>query len=993
MRFDDSQRQCIEDQRLPYYCLAGAGSGKTSTLLGKAAEWSYQARGRRICIVCFNKGIQTEISHKIKRQGLIGVEARTLHSLGLSFIRDAFREGRSAVPPKDNRPFYFGQYRDEQQREQYRRYGGLQQVFLDYFGVPGWPEVLRRGHEQVATITFVLKALLGAGGKKVDFDPTKHAGWPQLLDALVKVLAPLGCVEAQPSHAHQLAVELVERTMTNRAVPKVPGFLRRRLYVDHFVDYAHACFMESTYGGDLFGRYADRELDGYVPKVPGFVALALGLTPIDLDEIDYRSFSQLLLPTALGHEVRDALVYRMQEFQELDFQSQITVGAYAATLAPSQFWGFLVDESQDLDLYQWYLTSQAFPRLIPQQTPRIWYVGDEKQCQPGTTQVRLGDGREVDLADLEVGAKIATHSRRTSMFTTSTVLAKAARPYRGPMYEVTAGGRTTRCTPEHLWNVKYLDRKAHQGVYVTYLMQRGDWFRLGWCRLFTRLGILHLSQRTRLEKADRAWILQTHQTKREASLYESYLAAEYGICLAMFEPVPNNRLYDAEGLTWIFNRLTYQREKAERLLSSHGRLIEFPMYDCAKHGGRKRTTISTVETCNLLPGIMAIPLFTDLNKNRAYIPWEPITLKTEPFDGLVYSIEVDKTQTYVADGLATHNCIYRWRGASARRFIAQTASHPHGSLLYSYRCPEVVVEKANALSGQIKGVVARDVPFISRAADQPGYYMALPEMVDPFDFERFAAQHRVPMADTVVLARTNADLMTWQLWAIVRQVEIAELLLTGLPVEPEKLRELIALSLLSGQPGPAANQAAAIIVERRGRPYLEEFLDTLGQVDQGQYAKVVFGFWRAEPGLDLDELPDEEVRAGIGAVTTILDWCGQDKGRIVSDFRRIAAGPLRIAKGPGLTLSTIHRYKGREKPFVFIVSKVWAKLWGQAQKNPDARDEELCLMYVAVTRACRAVFCCGADLPGPLVECRPTSIKIDPVPMLHVERYEMLELN
>ena len=830
--FDESQQRCIDDPRLPYYCLAGAGAGKTKTLLGKAAQWSREARGRRITILCFNKGIQTEIAEKIKRQGLIGVEARTLHSLGLSFIREAFRDFR-ASPPKDSRPFYFGTYRDAQHQALYRDYPGLLQEFLDYFGAPGWPEVLRTIHGPLAELTFTLKALLGAS-KHPDFDPTKHVGWPLVIQALDQILAAtgLGDPAALRLHAVDLAHDLVGKTLANKAAPKVHNYIKRQLYHDHFIDYAHACFMECTYGGDLFGRFADRELDGFVPRVPRFVALALNLTPLDLIEIDYRSYSQLMLPPELGRVVRDALVFRMREFQELDFQSQITVGAYAATLTRPSLWGLMIDESQDLDLYQWYLTSQAFPRLMA--TPRLWYVGDEMQCQPGTTQVRLGDGREVDLADLEVGAKIATHSRRTSMFTTSTVLAKAARPYRGPMYEVTAGGRTTRCTPEHLWNV--LDHQA----------------------------------------------------------------------------------------------------------------------------------VVTVETRDLLPG-MAVPLFTDLNE---VVIWEPITLKTEPFDGLVYSIEVDKTQTYIADGLATHNCIYRWRGASARRFIAQTTSSPHGALAYSYRCPAVIVDKANALCRQFTNVAVQGRPYISRATAQPGHYMALPELTDPFDFERFAGQHGVPMADTVILARTNSDLMTWQLWAIFQRIEISELLLTGLPVEPEKLRELIAMSLLYDHRSPIG-QARQIILERRDPQYLDDLIESLEQATtRNQAAKVVFSYWRAEPGLDLDDLPDDETRAGIAAVMTVLDWCSQDKGGIVSNFRRLAAGPLRINKGHGLTLSTIHRYKGREKPFVFITSKVWARLWNM-QKTPEGLDEELALMYVAVTRASRAAFCCGVDLPGPLVEDLP----------------------
>jgi DNA helicase-2/ATP-dependent DNA helicase PcrA len=67
------------------------------------------------------------------------------------------------------------------------------------------------------------------------------------------------------------------------------------------------------------------------------------------------------------------------------------------------------------------------------------------------------------------------------------------------------------------------------------------------------------------------------------------------------------------------------------------------------------------------------------------------------------------------------------------------------------------------------------------------------------------------------------------------------------------------------------------------------------------------------------------------------------------------------ARGSGVALSTIHAAKGLEFTAVFVVGLAegtlpHARAIAQAQKRPDALDEEVRLLYVAVTRAKRRLY-------------------------------------
>jgi len=64
---------------------AGPGSGKSTTLLYLASQIEF---GKQTLMIAFNNGIVADLNEKIGNKGLFGVQAKTLHSLGLGLLRD-----------------------------------------------------------------------------------------------------------------------------------------------------------------------------------------------------------------------------------------------------------------------------------------------------------------------------------------------------------------------------------------------------------------------------------------------------------------------------------------------------------------------------------------------------------------------------------------------------------------------------------------------------------------------------------------------------------------------------------------------------------------------------------------------------------------------------------------------------------------------------------------------------------------------------------------
>jgi transcriptional regulator with XRE-family HTH domain len=242
------------------------------------------------------------------------------------------------------------------------------------------------------------------------------------------------------------------------------------------------------------------------------------------------------------------------------------------------------------------------------------------------------------------------------------------------------------------WGLAKTFRKAlFDEIHRTYLMRKGDSFRVGWCKLIRADGSCHLAVRAHLERADAAWILRICDSRSEASLWESYIAAEYGICTAVCRPMHDQCRghYTPEVITKLFDMLGNQADRAERCLTAFGRDLTLPFYEHGK-GNRYGAKTNKTAACNLIPGVMALPVVE--RPGHSGVSWRPVSkIERFPYDGCVHGLSVPPHHSYIADGIVTHNCIYGFTGAQPEAILHPDIPEDHKIVLkQSYRVPRSV---------------------------------------------------------------------------------------------------------------------------------------------------------------------------------------------------------------------------------------------------------------------------------------------------------------
>lgn len=355
-----------------------------------------------------------------------------------------------------------------------------------------------------------------------------------------------------------------------------------------------------------------------------------------------------------------------------------------------QFRYVMADETQDTNKAQFKLLMH-----LSAHHENMFAVGDSDQCQPPETIVQTTVGPK-RMDELVTGEEVLAWNRKSQYVSnTGYPIEVASRPYNGDMLTVCLADKRTRATPNHKFLVRWTERTPD--IWVTYLMYRSDrGYRVGWCQLFNSEGTFHLGTRARLERAEKVWILETHESKKEATVYESITSMKFGIPLAMFEP--NNELYDEVVTGLIFAGANQNGGK--ECLAFHHQQEDLPFFPYPKEDahGKQRPTYFECYAANLLPGLMSLPLPGNKQEPNQ---WQPISdIQIENYEGLVYSLDVDTHHNYVADGIVTLNSIYKFRGAELKNIINFHKFFPDTTvykLEQNYRSTNSIVTASNAL--------------------------------------------------------------------------------------------------------------------------------------------------------------------------------------------------------------------------------------------------------------------------------------------------------
>ena len=293
------------------------------------------------------------------------------------------------------------------------------------------------------------------------------------------------------------------------------------------------------------------------------------------------------------------------------------------------------------------------------------YQWKHEPCQPAGTQVLTTEGyKPIEaLTDKDRVISFDSLSGQVKGYKNGGYAIKtASRDYDGLMYTIKCDGRATRVTDNHKFSVRFNPKSTKK--YCTYLMRRGNWWRVGMARAYDARQF-GLKTRIHQERGEEAWVITVHDDKASAQVMEQILTCKYGIPYTVWETTAIQRKMwrtDSQvGEIYSALDLEAMQKNAERLLADFGRNIKYPLVSRENSGERFSTRVTAkINACNLVPGIMQLPI----PEERGVYPsfkWQEIEdVEFERQACKVYSLAVEPYGHYISDGIITHNCLYGW---------------------------------------------------------------------------------------------------------------------------------------------------------------------------------------------------------------------------------------------------------------------------------------------------------------------------------------------
>jgi hypothetical protein len=586
---------------------------------------------------------------------------------------------------------------------------------------------------------------------------------------------------------------------------------------------------------------------------------------------------------------------------------EMVYGPIILDLKPLQFDWIFIDEVQD--------TSKAQLNLIlkfRKKGGRIIAVGDPHQCQPPGTKVRLSDNTEKAIEDLKIGNEVWSYARNSASYVKlNHITAIQKRDYSGELVEISVGDKLSRSTPNHKWLVRWAQKEEGQNTWATYLMKKGNFYRVGISQLFHEgkgYYCFGVASRARQEKADAAWVLGIHSTRREALREEAIISVKYNLPQLRFQACKDdkNLFFNQEDLDYIYSAYPNLQENAVRCLNSYGRDIQYPIWEKEWRSKQGKMSLFETQACNLIPQYMAIPVPPEkiVPTNRlGKSTFQTITdLHREAYNGPVYSLNVEKHHKYISDGLLTCNSIYGFSGADPRSFqnVIDTTGAIELPLSICYRCPTSVIEHSQTV-----------FPGIEPRENAPEGKVRQVSEIDLYK--------EVQEGD-MILCRLNAPLLKTCLDLIARGISAK---VRGRDIGKQLVS--IIKDVHSGFGGVKNFYA-------KFPKYLDlYFVDKREKLSNRKNSEIL-----------IEALQDK-----VDAVMVVYESAMDCKN--AKDLEQYIE-TLFSDDRTSVTLSTVHKAKGLENPRVFIIKP--EKLPLHFPKMQDWQIfQEQCLHYVAITRA------------------------------------------
>jgi DNA helicase-2/ATP-dependent DNA helicase PcrA len=656
----------------------------------------------------------------------------------------------------------------------------------------------------------------------------------------------------------------------------------------------------------------------------------------------------------------------------LDFDDLISRTAYLLQTVPAmqtkwrqQFSYIMIDEYQDTNAAQYKLV-----KLLTNDANNIAVVGDDWQCLPGDTPVRTATGLK-PIMEIKAGDEVVAANGRG---TTKTAIVTKVKQFdfSGDLIRITTeGGRTLRCTPNHLLFGRWDEPD------VTYDNPN------------------FLPQAT----------IRKDQVRRV-------------IDLVMFGGSGSNsqisaNTTDPNDLT-VFKQLGYNVHSAKagtyrsEIQSTDFGHLENILGDIKQASEAEpviaRYAFMTNQKFSFMPAFQVHQgMLLAVAEGDGVIQDRVLSVSKEAYTGVVYDLDVGRVHNYIANDVVVHNSIYSWRGADFRNILNFERDYPDCTVIkleQNYRSTSHIL---NAAHGVVTKNQQRSDKKLWTAAGE-----GLPVQILQVGSERAEAEaiiRRVKQgvdggtrhfSDYAVLYRTNAQSRSIEESFI--QYGIPYRIVGGVRFYDRKeIKDLVAYLRLMYQAEDRISFERVVNVPTRGvgvrsLQKFYEWYEGLGlslseALAQVENCGVVTG--KAKKGLlELSDIisslrkliEDVPPAALIDSLVRRINYMhylddktpqAESRQENVREFMGVAqsyqelglAGFLEEValisdldtadlNGNAVTLMTLHAAKGLEFPVVFMAGMEEGIFpHSRALYDPTEMEEERRLCYVGMTRA------------------------------------------
>jgi DNA helicase II / ATP-dependent DNA helicase PcrA len=169
-------------------------------------------------------------------------------------------------------------------------------------------------------------------------------------------------------------------------------------------------------------------------------------------------------------------------------------------------------------------------------------------------------------------------------------------------------------------------------------------------------------------------------------------------------------------------RIEMSRKNYPEALEMAKKIAELGNMEIQRRAQFKRKMYQIMPLANLRPGMVVL-----LEQDGEFVEQTVSSLEFAPFSGEVFDLEVTPSHAYVANGMLVHNSIYAFRGADIQNILDFQKDYPDAAIYRleaNYRSNARVLEIANALIKHNSERLEKNLVAVKPAGEPVRFYRA-----------------------------------------------------------------------------------------------------------------------------------------------------------------------------------------------------------------------------------------------------------------------------